>query len=352
MRRTLLLLFLAALPVTGEVKLVAPLENSQVVGPTLIEATVESGANRVEFFVDDRLVGVARTAPFRHVHDFGVDLRRHSITVVAHSNEFQTTQSATITTLPLSSADELVVNLVEAPLLIRSKANVRISDIEIRENGNVQRLTALNSGRGATHFAFVVDRSLSMKGRKLDAALDAIDAFRSRLRADDTASIVAFNHRVDESIELRAGVPTRELLRNVTASGGTSLRDALVAAKRRGRTVTIAISDGADRNSALSVAETRQEVAARDVTLYALLLGDGDAEPMLRDIAQRTGGAIRRTSAASLEDDLGDVLTALNSRYVAVYQSSTSSSGWRSIEARATRRGISIGATRKGYFAE
>lgn len=348
-----LLLLLTSLPATAGVRLVTPLDGSQVAGATTIEAAVDTaGVNRVEFLVDGRLVAVIRTPPYRHLHDFGVETAAHTIAAVVHSNGFKTREEAKVTTLPLTMSDEVVVNLVEVPLAVRARRPLTTSDVMVRENGVPQTLSEIRNSRGATHFVFVVDRSLSMRGGKFEAAIAAIDHFRAKLNPDDSASIITFNHRVDSQRALRPRAGTAATLDRAAPSGGTSLRDALVSAKRSGRTVMITISDGADRNSATGVDATRLALGARDVTLYALLFANGSAAELLRDVARRTGGGVRQTEARRVSRDLDSILAELNSRHVAVYQSSGGARGWRSIEVKSRRRDVAVATARKGYFAQ
>lgn len=352
MRFVPLLLLLSAVPLAAEVRIIAPLAGSQVAGATLLEATVDTTVARVEFLVDGRLVGVARKSPYRLVHDFGTDLAAHSITAIARSTDFQTSQHAEIRTLALTSSDALTVNLVELPLVISSRRPVHATDIEVLENGRRQQIDELRRQRGATHFVFVVDRSLSMQGGKLDASLAAVDTFRAALDRDDTASLITFNHQVSRSIDVPRDTKSGALVRPAIPSGGTSLRDALLQVDRRKRTIVIVISDGADRNSIATSEEVVRKVGNRDITLYALLLGKGNAAPLLRELATRSGGENSITSLGGLRGELLKILEELNSRYVAIYQSTSAGSGWRSIDARSRSRSVRVSAARKGYFSE
>src|SRR6058998_3785710 len=66
------LLCLAAAAHAADVTFISPQEGGQALGPLPIEVTTSvTGVNRVEFYVDGALVGVARRAPFRIAHDFG-----------------------------------------------------------------------------------------------------------------------------------------------------------------------------------------------------------------------------------------------------------------------------------------
>ena len=66
---------------------VSPLEGAQVIGPTALEiATDVEGVDRVDFFVDGVLAGVARKPPYRIAYDFGTSLERRTITAKVWSN--------------------------------------------------------------------------------------------------------------------------------------------------------------------------------------------------------------------------------------------------------------------------
>jgi len=59
---------------------VSPQQGSQAIGVLPIEVTTAATAvNRVEFYVDGMLVGVARQTPYRIAHDFGTTLAAHDI---------------------------------------------------------------------------------------------------------------------------------------------------------------------------------------------------------------------------------------------------------------------------------
>ncbi|HEX7807779.1 MAG TPA: Ig-like domain-containing protein, partial [Thermoanaerobaculia bacterium] len=68
---SLVAIFIAASASAG-VTFVSPLPGSQAIGTQLLEITTDAASvNRVDFYVDGVLAGVARTAPYRIVFDFG-----------------------------------------------------------------------------------------------------------------------------------------------------------------------------------------------------------------------------------------------------------------------------------------
>ncbi len=326
---------------------VQPPPNAQVVGPSYIEVKADaSSIDRVEFTVDGVLAGVARSAPWRVAHDFGTSPAAHTIEARLFANGYREVETATMTTVALTAGESVVIDLVEVPLRLRSSKQVKASELRIRENGVEQTIRDVKPERGAAHFVFVVDRSLSMGDGKLTAALHAIDENLDLLRPDDTASIVLFNHNVMKARTIARG----EHLDDITPSGGTSLRDAVASIRSTDRTYAIVITDGGDRNLELTDEEALRRISTTRTLVDAIILGDRSS--FLDRAAKNTGGLVLRASARTINETLRDAIADINSRYLAVYQSHGTQRGWRTIDVSARTRGIAIVAARKGYFAE
>lgn len=329
---------------------VSPLEGAQVIGPTALEiATDVEGVDRVDFFVDGVLAGVARKPPYRIAYDFGTSLERRTITAKVWSNGFRSSETAAVTTAALTAGDTLNIDLVEIPLRARSARMLTASDLRVRENGIEQKIRDVKVERPAAHFAFIVDRSLSMNGGKLDAALRAIESELRQLRDGDTASLVVFNHHVAKARPIARGqtLATRDLL----PSGGTSLRDALASVASRERTYAIVITDGGDRTSQLSDEAALRKISGTKTIVNAIILGDSHTR-FLDRAASNTGGSVLSATKNTVTSALARLLTDINSRYLVIYQSSATSPGWRSIEVKPRRGDVSVTSARKGYFAE
>jgi hypothetical protein len=330
---------------------VQPPPGAQAVGPSFIEVTTDATrVDRVEFTVDGVLAGVARHAPWRIAHDFGMSPAAHTIEAKLFSNAYRDVQTATMTTVALTAGESVVVDLVEVPLRVASSKRVRPVDLRIRENGIEQTIRDVKAERGPAHFVFVVDRSLSMGDGKLAATLRAIDANLNMLRLDDTASIVLFNHNVMKARPIARGDRVAAVFGDVVPSGGTSLRDALASIRTSGLTYALVITDGGDRNSELSDEEALRRISNTHTLVDAIILGDRSS--FLERAAKNTGGVVVEAYARTVSEALHDAIADINSRYLAVYQSHGTPRGWRTIAVTARTRGTTILAARKGYFAE
>jgi uncharacterized protein YegL len=344
------ILFAAATMQAAKVTFVSPLNGAQVFGPTRLEiATDATAIDRVDFFIDGQLAGIARKAPYGITHDFGETFERRSITAKVWTAGFRDDASATITTAAMSANDTLNVDLVEVPVRVRSGQLLRPTDLRVREDGVEQTIRNLTVERPPAHFAFVVDRSLSMNDSKLEAALHAIESELRQLRAMDTASLVAFDHRVAKARPIARG--EKLAMDDLRPSGGTSLRDALASVASHERTFAIVITDGGDRTSALSEEEALRKISGARTNVSAIVLGNQHTK-FLDRAAQNTGGSVLSANASSVRDVLARLLSDINSRYVLIYQSKSTGRGWRTIDVQPRRTGLAIATTRKGYFAE
>jgi hypothetical protein len=351
--RVLLLAFALAAGVAGAatVSFVSPLPGSQAVGPLAIEVTTDTtNVDRVEFSIDGKLAGVARTKPYRIAHDFGTALDAHEVTAKVFSHGYRTVDSASVRTAALTAGESISVDLVEVPVRIRSSKRLRTDDLQVEENGVEQTIRDIHFDRGPASFVFVVDRSLSMNGGRLGEALRAIDGERNMLRAGDTASIILFNHNVSKPRPIIAGQSLLTMFGDVPPSGGTSLRDAVASITARQRTYVIVITDGGDRNSELSEDAALRRVSGTKTTIDALTIDSQSS--FLEKAAKNTGGVVVDVDRGGIQRALHSLLVDINSRYTVVYQSSASGRGWRSILVKPRRNGIAIAMARKGYFAE
>jgi hypothetical protein len=139
--RLLALIFVAS-TLSADVRFLTPQDGSQVYGPAWIEvATTTANVDRVEFYVDGNLAGVARAAPYRISHDFGDSTASRRIAAHVYSNRFTSRETAEIVTAALTATESIDVDLVEVPFrAVTRKARLSRNDISIRENGVPQEI--------------------------------------------------------------------------------------------------------------------------------------------------------------------------------------------------------------------
>jgi hypothetical protein len=339
------------LPLIPANTIVSPQQGSQAFGVLPIEVTTNiTGVNRIECYVDGAMIGVARQQPYRILHDFGTSLAGHDVVDKVYSNTFQNVDSTRNATAAITAGESVHVDLVEVPMRVRSSRPLRAEDLRIAENGIEQTIREVRSDRGPARFVFIVDRSLSMGGGKLTAALRAIDEESKLLRLDDRVEVVLFNHNVMPARPVARGERVEDLFGGIPPSGGTSLRDAVGPIASHDRTYAIVITDGGDRNSLTTEEEALRRISGTKLILDAIVLGDSSR--FLDRSANNTGGTVSRASASTVQRELHRMILDINSRYTVSYQSHGNASGWRSIAVSPRLRGIEILNARKGYFAE
>jgi Mg-chelatase subunit ChlD len=334
-------LFVNSILLAAAITFLTPQSGGQAIGPQPIEITTTiAGVDRVEFYVDGALAGVARKPPYRIAHDFGTSLAAHEVAAKVYADGYRTTTTASVFTAAITAGETMNVDVVEVPMRVRAPRTLSAADLRVTENGLDQSIRDVHAERGPARFVFVVDRSLSMGGGKLEAALRAIGAESKLLRTDDRKEIVLFNHNVMKG----------PMAGPITPSGGTSLRDAVSSIVTRDRTYAIVITDGGDRNSMTSEEEALRRISTTKMIVDSIILGDHSG--FLDKAARNTGGTTAHASASTLQRELHRMLVDINSRYTLVYQSHGNRSGWRTIAIAPRRRGVEIVNARKGYYAE
>ncbi len=353
MRVVVLAVLLAASGARAQaVRFVAPLEGAQAVGPMLIEiATDVPRADRVEFFVDGALAGVVREPPYRIYFDFGTSMAARTVSAKVWWDGYASSTTAEVRTAALTANERIDVDLVEVPIRVRSTRKLAPGDFRVRENGVEQTVRDVRMERPPAHFAFVIDRSLSMSGGKLEAALLAVRSGLAQLREGDSASIVLFNHNVSKAQPIARSGEFPQQLAAIVPSGGTSLRDSLASVASPERVYAIAITDGGDRNSLLSEETALRRISGTKTIVSALVLG-GSRARFLERAARNTGGSVAQATKDSLRGALANLIADINSRHLLIYQSHGTKRGWRTIDIKPRRRDIAIQSARKGYFAE
>jgi len=241
----------------------------------------------------------------------------------------------------------------------RAVLDLTASEFEVLEDGRPQRVEVFAAGDFPLAVALALDRSFSMAGARLAMAKSAGHVFLGALRPEDRAMLVAIGSRVETLAPLSAERSAQHgTLTGITAWGTTSLHDAVIEAigavqPAHGRRALVLLSDGDDRYSDHPAEAVLARARAADVLIYPVAFGD--AMPRLfTELAQLTGGrAFHVRRADALAPALASIAEELRGQYLLGYvpdrASLTGPRGWRAIEVRVTRPGVSVRA-RTGYI--
>lgn len=340
---TIALALVASLAAQASTRIVTPAPGGPLVGTVRVELAPPEDVSRIDLWLDDRMVGTLRQAPWVMELDAGFSSGERSLRVVTWRAGMSEREVLEHRASAMRVDATVAIDLVEVPLRVRGGRRVDASMLHISENGRPQRIVELRDERPDSRFVFVVDRSLSMRDGRLERVLDAIRKFGTKLRAGDSLEVILFNHTVSAS----AGFD--DASRDAIASGGTALYDALASISPSGRSIVIVVSDADDRHSVAGAEDARRHMSRRGVVLYSNTLERGNAASLLDDLARTTGGLAVHSSDP--HHALQRILEDVNSRLIAVYQSDGVAPGWRTIEVRPAATGFRIRSARKGYLA-
>jgi Ca-activated chloride channel family protein len=245
-------------------------------------------------------------------------------------------------------------------------------DFLVLENGKPQRVSfVMPSGTLPLRALLLIDRSGSMHGAKLERAVEAAGLFARRLGPADQLGIIAFNQqaaRLHPFSNDLSGVPAA--LASVTATGSTSLYDALLVAANdllRARSdalpdtreAVIVLSDGEDTGSLVGFDEVLPALRRSGALVYTVSLREsakgewlGASWPLLA-LARDTGArALGVPSLDALPALYAEIDAEVRHLYRIGYVSNDErrNGQWRSVAVR-VRSGDARVRTRAGYYA-
>jgi VWFA-related protein len=246
----------------------------------------------------------------------------------------------------------------------RPVQGLTIHNFQLLDNGVPQTIERLLTDSVSVQATLVLDVSRSVAGQHLQQLVTAARLLTSGLRAQDTASLLLFSHRLLVPHWMTSdfeAIPRH--LGTIRPMGTTGLYDATFAAVRlrqasNDRGVAVVFTDGYDNASWLSPDDVSQAVERSDIIVYGVTTTErwqarvvpyAPQDRFLRDLAQKSGGAVFYANWDNgLEETFRDVLDHIRGRYVLAYSSRDRSPGWHRVEVRlVAARGDVV--ARRGY---
>lgn len=368
-----------------EVEILSPASGQPLFGQVEVVARVsaEEPLHHVDILVDGRLAAHLLHSPYRTLVDVGQQNREHRIRVVA-TGLFGGSGEASLVAPRIEVDETIDVALLQLYVTVSGPGGklaqgLQASDFQIvDQSGQARPPTTFARGDLPISAVLLVDSSESMKGARLEAALDGARAFVRGLQGEDEARVLLFSDRL-----LRATPFTRDPdelsapLEGAQASGGTALNDALYVAlnlldRRLGRPVVVMLSDGADVTSLLSMHDLLWKVHRSQAILYWVrLLEPGESagdtplfasawrtyeenrqelELLRRAITDSGGRTLPIRSVGDLGTAFGKVLEELRGQYILGYspRHRKHDGSWQPLEVRVEGKGLTV-RTRTGY---
>ena len=185
-------------------------------------------------------------------------------------------------------------------------------DFELRENGELQQISAFTAADFPLAVAVALDRSFSMAGPRLELAKAGARAFLGELRPRDEAMVIAIGSEIDTVAPLSADRARQlDAVARLDAFGTTGLHDAIISAidavqPAKGRRALVLLSDGNDRYSRRSANDALERARSADVMIFPIALGV-DTTAALRGTgdADRRAVVSRQRSESTARDAAG-----------------------------------------------
>lgn len=191
---------------------------------------------------------------------------------------------------------------------------LRADQVDVRENGDpVGQFQVIPAASGANSFGtvLVIDASSSMRGRAIEAAVEAGRELARQRSGSQQFGIVVFNRRArilldltDEQAAIDEALSTTPRLApqtHVYDGVGTAL-DLIATAGLAAGTVVV-LSDGADTGSTASARSIGRRARKDDVRIFSIGLRSGAFDPGgLRSLASAAAQGGAYASAESVED--------------------------------------------------
>ncbi|MDP6579382.1 MAG: VWA domain-containing protein [Vicinamibacterales bacterium] len=270
------------------------------------------------------------------------------------------------------------VDLVSLNVTVTDGDNRYVTDIEAEgfqlfEDGALQEVTFFTRTPLPIALALLMDTSASMT-EKMATAQEAAIGFAERLRAEDLASVIDFDSRVDILQDFtNSSEQLNTAIRRTSAGGSTSLYNAIyISLKELGkigattadeirRQAIVMLSDGEDTSSLVEFEEVLELAKQSDTVIYSIGLrsrdirtrrGFREADFVLRQLAQETGGrAFFPEQVEDLPAIYQRISDELSSQYTLGYISKNPlrNGQWRRIVVRVDRPNVAA-RTKRGYY--
>ncbi len=358
------------------VRIQSPTPEQPVFGPTQVEVGVYSGekVDKVELFVNGKLMGTAQKPPYRFNLDVGDDNIRREFRAVVHT----TTGAAaadTVVTVPVQINDEMNLKLraLFASVVRDGKSNLGLEqgDFELFDNGAPQQIVTFGRDELPLTAVLLLDTSESMGGERLDAVRRGTRAFLDGMKPSDEAMLALFSDRLlrftpftSDKKELDAVIASTQ------AAGGTAVNDFLYLSlklldARQGQRVVVLFSDGSDVHSVLPAADVLWKARAGQSLIYWIQLGgkhqsftsawrdyqgnDREYQTLEKAIHESGGRILPIEHLGELEGAFRTILQELRQQYALGYYATTAKGdgSWHKVEVRL--RGGGRVRTREGY---
>lgn len=309
-------------PAASELRLVLPPPGQPLFDEVVFEASVPEGVgvDRVEFRVDDKVVGDRHEPPWRLEADVGPENRDRRLEVLAYAGGGVI--SGDERTAPAVEVDEVVdLHLQQIFVTVTDADGRRVlglqkEDFAVFDQGVEQELVTLQGGDVPFTAVLLLDTSESMKGEGLRAAIEGARRFVEGMKPLDEAKVVAASDRILRASPWSArSEDLRRSFAGLEAQGGTSIFDPLFLSltlleSRLGRRVLVLLGDGWDNHSVLGAEDLLETARRMQTTIYWVRVGAHAFDPAIERRRRTRREDLRRRRTDPNFDSLAPRVTS------------------------------------------
>jgi VWFA-related protein len=276
----------------GSVTLLSPTAEVYAFGLQQLIAEVNIPVDRilrVDFNVNDRLVGSVETPPYEMEYDFGRGFEASRVAVVVVMRSGGEVRDEVVTR-PLEESDYyLRTRLVTLEATVidwrdRLVGDLKADEFRVFEDGIEQKVSHFSVEERPIRVALLLDASGSMRHRgRMMMAVQSAKQFLDFLKPQqDKAALVIFTDRVTVASRFTNEFKRlKDILDQVEAEGGTAINDALDAVSglfedETGRKAIVLITDGYDEHSNVSISDAVEKVRRAGVKIFSIGIFEHD----------------------------------------------------------------------------
>lgn len=359
------------------VRILSPTPDQAVFG--LLDVTVgvqtREPVDRVEVFINGKLMGMSKKPPFRVRVDVGDDNVRREFRAVATTASGASGADSMVTN-PVQIMDELDLKLRALFVsVIRDGArNLALSegDFQILDNGVPQDIVTFGRDELPLTAVLLLDTSESMREKELEAVRQGAKAFLDGMKPADEAMLALFSDRLLRLTPFTSDKAALGAdLSGVRSAGGTAVNDFLYLSlkaldSRQGQRVVVLFSDGSDVHSVLPASDVLWKARAGQSLIYWIQLGgkhrsftsawrdyaanDKEYDDLERAVQESGGRILPIERIGELEGAFRNILQELRQQYaIGYYPSNAKGDGkWHKIDVRVRGLGERV-RHREGY---
>ncbi len=320
------------------IKIISPTPNDLVVGKTriIVEAYENNDSlDKIEFYVDGRLIYTAEKPPYAYTYDFGNIATERIIKCLGYINGLVKTSDA-LRTKPFKLTYMSKVKVIEIHASVLDKKeqlvkNLSVKDFIVFDNDIEMKITHFDKEKVPLYLVLLFDKSASMKYNLEKTKLITKNFIKNIISKKDYISFVAFDDKMHLISLFTQDI--ENLFKEIDtfqASGGTALYDAIaysysLFSKEMRRKAIVIISDGKDESSHLNFSQALNFCKKGGIPIFSIAQGQSiktkELRKILKTIAENTGGiTISSEKIENLKPALSYIDEIIKSQYLLGYE--------------------------------